>query len=68
MEHIAQRPSWDCRACGEPWPCDPAREALTAEMGGTERRIYLWSCLEEAMGHLPPTPAAETFDRFLSWA
>ena len=31
-EHVAKRPSWDCRLCAKPWPCDPAREALAIEM------------------------------------
>jgi hypothetical protein len=29
--HIADRPSFDCRACGEPWPCVPAQENLLRE-------------------------------------
>jgi hypothetical protein len=23
MEYLLKRPSWDCRACGKPWPCEP---------------------------------------------
>ncbi len=67
MEHVAKRPSWDCRACDKPWPCDPAREALMAEMDITALRMYLWINLEEAMGDLPATPVREVFERFLAW-
>ncbi len=65
--HVAVRPSWDCVACDEPWPCDPAREALTAELSATSLRIHMWSRLEVAAGDLPTMPARELFDRFLRW-
>jgi hypothetical protein len=67
MEHIAERPSWHCRVCGKPWPCDPARARMAAEMDRTQLAIYMWGNLEEATGHLPNMPAAEAFDRFLAW-
>ncbi len=66
-DHTAERPSWDCRSCGKPWPCDPAREQLASEMGGTALAIFMWLHLEEAVGDLPPGPPAELFDRFVSW-
>jgi hypothetical protein len=28
LEHCPDRPSWGCRACGEPWPCERARKNL----------------------------------------
>lgn len=68
-EHVAERPSWDCVACGKPWPCDPARERIKADMPDpTQQRIYLWLHLEEAAEQLPPMPVAEAIERFLSWA
>ncbi len=66
-EHIAHRPSWDWRACGRPWPCHPAREALAAELSPVRLAMYLWTNLEEAAGDLPALPAAEAFDRFIAW-
>jgi hypothetical protein len=30
-EHLPDRPSWNCKACGEPWPCPPAQKALSEE-------------------------------------
>lgn len=66
-EHIAERPSWDCLACGKPWPCDPAREQLRTEMDPVQLATYMWSCVEEAAGVLGDLSMSETFDRFLAW-
>lgn len=66
-EHIADRPSWDCRTCGKEWPCDPARERLVSEMDRISLAIFMWLNLEEAVGHLAPGPTSELFDRFISW-
>lgn len=66
-EHVAARPSWDCRACGRPWPCDPAREHLAATLGRTQLAIYAAVNLHEAIGDLPTTPPSKLFDRFLGW-
>jgi hypothetical protein len=54
--------------CEKPWPCDPAREALAAELQPTSLRIHMWLRLEVAVGDLPTTPAGELFERFLRWA
>lgn len=66
-DHIADRPSWDCRSCGKPWPCNPARKALASEMDRTSLAIYMWVNLEEAVCDLPKGPPSELFERFLSW-
>jgi len=66
-EHIEERPSWDCRACGKPWPCDPAREELAAALDPTALRSQMWTRLEMAVSDLPPGPSAELFERFLRW-
>ncbi|GAB1642977.1 hypothetical protein [Krasilnikovia sp. MM14-A1259] len=66
-EHIEERPTWDCRVCGDPWPCNPARERLAAELSPTALRINMWTRMEVAIGDLPPEPAGELFDRFLRW-
>ena len=65
--HVAGRPSWDCLACGRPWPCDPARECLAAAMDPIQLAMDAWTCLERAVGELPSRPAAEAFDRFVAW-
>ena len=66
-EHTADRPSWDCRACGRSWPCDPARERLIREMDRVSLAIYMGSSLDEAVQDLPSGPPAELFERFLRW-
>lgn len=66
-EHIAGRPSWDCRRCGRPWPCDAAREALIIEMDQVGLAIYMWVVLEEAAWDMPHGLAPELYERFLSW-
>jgi hypothetical protein len=66
-EHIADRPSWDCLACGKPWPCDPAREDLAAELGPTQLAMYMWASLEEAANDVCALPVGEAFDRFIAW-
>ncbi|GAA2709283.1 hypothetical protein [Actinoplanes palleronii] len=65
--HTPGRPSWDCVACEQLWPCDPAREAMKAEMAATPLAILMWSMLDEAVRDLPPTPATELFERFVKW-
>lgn len=67
MDHIAGRPSWDCLVCEKPWPCDPAREHLAADMDRVQLAITMWNYLEEAVSDLPPAPPTELFDRFLRW-
>lgn len=66
-EHIARRPTWDCRACCRPWPCHSAREALTIEMDRVTLAIYMRVNLEEAARDMPPAPASELFQRFIRW-
>ena len=67
VEHVAHRPSWDCRACGKPWPCPVARERLASELDSIQLALYAWVNLEEAAGDMPLMPAGEAFQRFLAW-
>lgn len=66
-EHLADRPSWDCRQCLKPWPCDPAREAFKATMTSVERAILMWTYLENGAEELRGMPLGEIFDRFIAW-
>jgi hypothetical protein len=66
-DHIADRPTWNCAACGEPWPCAPAQVDLRAELGETQLRIYLWTTLEGAVGDLSQATGPEPFQRFFAW-
>lgn len=74
--HLPQRPLWLCCVCAGPWPCGEARLTLMREHGGnlTYLRIYLASCMHEALGDLlklnryeAPGPE-KIFNRFLAWA
>ncbi|BCJ41844.1 hypothetical protein GCM10010168_75320 [Actinoplanes ianthinogenes] len=66
-EHLPARPSWDCRVCGDPWPCEPARARLVGEHGQVKLAVLMWDFLEEAARDMPHTPASDLFDRFLRW-
>ncbi|MDI6101510.1 hypothetical protein QLQ12_23100 [Actinoplanes sp. NEAU-A12] len=66
-EHVCERPSWQCRVCGRPWPCEPARASLSDGADRVLLTIYMWGHLDRAMTELPPGPPMEMFDRFLRW-
>jgi hypothetical protein len=70
IEHIPARPSWDCRACGKPWPCDSAQEWLLIEYAGwtSVLAFYLNSQLRDAIHDGLGGPDAELYDRFQAWA
>jgi len=71
MTHMAARPLWDCRACGEPWPCEPARAALMAERGMTVTRltITMTAFLHAAVadGLHRQVPDGGLYSRFILW-
>lgn len=68
-DHLPDRATYDCHACGKPWPCDPAREHLMTHMPDRiDRAIRLWDELENAIYTLPPEPLDVLLDRFLRWA
>jgi hypothetical protein len=66
-EHQPARPTWDCRACQTPWPCDPARERLVRLYDGTTLSIFMVDRLLEAIRDVPAMTPFELFDRFLAW-
>ncbi|WP_436527665.1 hypothetical protein [Actinoplanes sp. HUAS TT8] len=66
-EHLWERPSWECRSCGRPWPCEPARVILAAESDRISLALYMSGHLEQAVADLPKRPPHEMFDRFLRW-
>jgi hypothetical protein len=66
--HRPKRPQWDCEACGEVWPCPPAREVLALETGGgTALAVLMWTYLEEFALDSGSGPLAGAFDRFIAW-
>jgi hypothetical protein len=67
VEHSAARPAWDCASCGRPWPCDPAREQLAVELGGTYLTLFLALDLVDAARDNPRIPPSELYERFIAW-
>ncbi|MDG4795905.1 hypothetical protein [Micromonospora sp. WMMD1082] len=73
--HTPLRPTWCCRADGQPWPCGEARLLLRREYDGNNvgLAIYLAGLMYEAMRdlyqlnpHGGPEPTA-LFNRFVAW-
>jgi hypothetical protein len=67
IEHQPAYPSWDCKACGKPWPRDPTRECLTTLYDPTTLSIVMAERLNEAAGDLSSDRPSKLFDRFLAW-
>jgi hypothetical protein len=71
-DHLSLRPSWDCLACGRPWPCANAKEVMLSEFRNfpTVLTIYMSAQMHDALDDLtangrqvPP----DLYDRFLTW-
>lgn len=71
-DHLPARDFWDCSACGQTWPCAPAKEALLEEFAGKPSALvaYLGLLLAEATedlsAHWAPPPV-DLHERFLGW-
>ena len=65
--HQPQRPTWDCLACGQPWPCPPARKAIGAELAGFELKVYMVAQLSVAAADMPAATFDELYTRFIGW-
>ncbi|MDT4992536.1 MAG: hypothetical protein QOH97_2428 [Actinoplanes sp.] len=70
--HTSERPSWDCAACGQPWPCANAKGSLLQEFRGypSVLAVYMSAQMCEAMLDLTAhgaDPPADLYERFLSW-
>lgn len=68
-DHRPDRTSWDCRTCGAPFPCAPARQALWEDLGSIPLAMFMWAALRTAVADLGDgaRPAEELFDRFIGW-
>ena len=66
-EHEPKRPSWKCHACGEEWPCPPARERFLATVGIRDLAVMMGQMLHDALEDLPGTGPGELYDRFIVW-
>jgi hypothetical protein len=70
--HLGDRPSWDCHACAQPWPCAPAKDELLHEFQRhpSSLAIYMSSYMCEAMNDLTAhgeAPPPDLYERFLAW-
>lgn len=73
IEHLHDRPAWDCRVCKQPWPCAKAKDNLLTEFRGfpSVLTIYLSGHMYDAVldlrhhGDLAPN---DLYERFISWA
>ncbi|MGX6607241.1 hypothetical protein ACWKSP_34720 [Micromonosporaceae bacterium Da 78-11] len=72
-DHLNNRPGWDCRACGQPWPCANAKADLLIEFRKfpSVLRIYMSAQMYDALNDLTsrgePVPP-DLYERFLAWA
>lgn len=72
-EHEGERPVWDCRVCGQPWPCATAKVELSEQYQSFPHglSVYVGSCLVEAIDDFAAVtrgPVPDLYERFLGWA
>ncbi|MBB4747153.1 hypothetical protein [Actinoplanes lobatus] len=70
-EHIADRSSWDCRVCGQPWPCAPGKVALIEEFREypSVLLLYLVATFYEARdSYMNVAEPPDLYGRFVMWA
>ena len=71
-EHTHHRPQWDCRVCGQPWPCANAKSDLSAEFRDfpSVLTVYMYGQMHDALldltSHGAPAPP-DLYERFLGW-
>lgn len=67
--HLPVRPKWECRGCGEAWPCQNKRAELVIEYAGAEVSLGVLMAMRhcDAAGELPDIPAGELYQRFVGW-
>jgi hypothetical protein len=68
---MAARPSWDCRVCGDPWPCASAKVAMTEEYQcfPSLLLLFLVSTYQEARETLGYSDRpVDLFERIVGWA
>lgn len=64
--HPAERPSWRCRVCNVPWPCQPAIVALAVELGtGSAFDLRCWSYYDVAVADLRFSDGPSLIRRFI---
>lgn len=68
--HSPVTPAWNCRGCGQDWPCRSRRRQLIAEYGEARLALaaYLGRFLVCAAVDLRHVPAGWLHNRFVGWA
>ncbi|MEU4244883.1 hypothetical protein [Actinoplanes sp. NPDC026619] len=69
LDHLPERPSWECKSCSMDWPCAPARNALADEYAADQLALamLMWSYFEDFITDAGPGPQPEAWNRFLGW-
>jgi len=67
LQHVPDRPAWTCSACGEDWPCEPARAELRAEQSGSYLTLSMWINMVDAARDNPRAAPARLYERFVGW-
>lgn len=65
--HLPTRPTWDCGACRQDWPCAAARHELRAEMHPGALAVYVGGHLADASADMPQLSPQALHHRFLGW-
>ncbi|MEW2445415.1 hypothetical protein [Micromonospora marina] len=69
VDHQPHRPTWECRACYEPWPC-AAGQVQLAEAYRNDRsgpRFYMGELYAAAVEDLPAFPPRLLYTQFVAW-
>lgn len=68
-QHEADRSTWDCKACGTPWPsCEESRAQLVDEHGwGTHLTLWMSIDMIDAARANPKIPPHVLYQRFVAW-
>lgn len=66
LSHVAERPSWDCGACGDPWPCLVARVSLKQHLSPEALRTTMALFVHTAASIDMPLDVA-LYARFYRW-
>lgn len=63
--HQPQRPSWECTACGDPWPCARAWEVLREQFPSGALGMFMVTMLTIAAGDMPAARPGILYLRFI---
>ncbi|WP_405094835.1 hypothetical protein [Micromonospora sp. NBC_01412] len=72
--HVAARPTWRCRVCAAPWPCQPAKLGLRTEYARDRVALAIYLCVlmhdaiaDRLRTHPDQVDPTGYFDRFIAW-